>query len=204
VKRAACVVAALTAIGTPVRAQVAIDALAGVVWSSPLVRDEIVAPLTVAPQIAPSLTLGGGFPLDGRHRLGVRIGWARSDLVRTEQDGTTAILPLTMWSGSVVLERLLLRQVAAEARLGGIKYAPGGSTDGTLFQDDSPFAPLLGLGVRAWHPIGSRVAVGLHVAYDFHRFETQALKSGGFTSARTVHRLTVSANLRWSAGRATP
>jgi hypothetical protein len=182
----------------------AVDALAGVVWSSPLVRDEIVAPLTVAPQIAPSLMLGGGFPLDGRHRLGVRIGWARSDLVRTEQDETTAILPLTTWSGSVVLERLMIRQVAAEARLGGIKYAPGGDANGTIFQDDAPFAPLLGLGVRAWQPIGGRVVIGLQLAYDFHRFETQALKSGGFTSARSVHRLTVSANLRWSAGRATP
>lgn len=203
-KRAACILAALAGIGTPVSAQLAIDALAGAVWSSPLVRDEIAAPLTVAPQIAPSVVLGGGFPLDARHRLGVRIGWARSDLVRTEQDETTAILPLTMWTGSVVLERQMLRQVAAEARLGGIKYAPGGSTEGTLFQDDAPFAPLLGLGVRAWRPIGSRVAVGLHVAYDFHRFETQVLKSGGFTSARSVHRLTVSANLRWSAGRETP
>lgn len=203
-RRAACVLAAVAGLGTPARAQVAVDALAGVVWSSPLVRDEIVAPLTVAPQIAPSLMLGAGFPLDDRHRLGLRVGWARSDLVRSEADETVAILPLTTWSGSVVLERQMVRQVAAEARLGGLKYAPGGNTDGTIFQDDAPFAPLLGLGLRAWHPVGARVALGLHVAYDFHRFETQALKSGGFTSARSVHRLTVSANLRWSAGRETP
>jgi hypothetical protein len=182
----------------------AVDALAGVVWSSPLVRDEIVAPLTVAPQIAPSVSLGASLPLDARDRLGIRFGWARSDLVRTEQDETTAILPLTVWSGSVVLERLLSRQVAGEARLGGLKYAPGGDANGTIFQDDAPFAPLLGLGVRAWQPIGGRVVIGLQLAYDFHRFETQALKSGGFTSARSVHRLAVNATLRWSTRRATP
>ena len=194
----------LGVLAAPLQAQVAADAYAGAVWSSPLVKDEIVAPLTVAPQIAPSLAVGASLPLDPRYRLGLRVGWARNDLVRTELDETTAILPLTVWSGAVVLERLLARQVSAEARIGALKYAPGGNADGTIFQDDAPFAPLLGLGVRAWHPLSERLLVGLHVAYDFHRFDTQALKSGGFTSARSVHRVTVSATLRWSANRATP
>jgi hypothetical protein len=184
VRPAAWLLPALLAGASPLQAQLAADVLAGAAWSSPLVRDKIVAPLTVAPQIAPSLALGASFPLNDRYRLGLRVGWARNDLVRTEQGETTAILPLTVWSGAVVLERAVIRQVAAEARIGGLKYAPGGDTSGTIFDGDAPFVP--------------------SIAYDFHRFETQPLKSGGFTSARSVHRVTVSATLRWSAKRETP
>jgi len=204
VRPAAWLLPGLLAGASPLQAQLAADVLAGAAWSSPLVRDEIVAPLTVAPQIAPSLALGASFPLNDRYRLGLRVGWARNDLVRTEQGETTAILPLTVWSGAVVLERAVIRQVAAEARIGGLKYAPGGDTGGTIFDGDAPFVPSIGLGVRTWHPVSDRLQIGLHVAYDFHRFETQPLKSGGFTSARSVHRVTVSATLRWSAKRETP
>ena len=202
--RSACVLAALAGLGSPAGAQIAVDAMAGVVWSSPLVRDEIVAPLTVAPQIAPSVGLGALMPLDSRFRLGVRAGWSRSQLVRREADVTTAILPLDVWTGALVVERQLMSLVTAEARLGGIKYAPAGDADGTIFQDDSPFAAMIGLGFRASRPVGTRLLVGLHVGYDIHQFETQALRSAGFTFARTVHRFFVSAHLRWSASRETP
>ena len=203
-RRAACALLACAGMGTPARAQVAVDLLAGVVWSSPLARDEIVAPLTVAPQIAPSLALGVSMPLDARYRLGLRAGWARSQLVRREADETTAILPLNVWTGALVVERSVARMATAEARIGGMKYAPGGDAGGTIFQDDAPFTAVIGLGIRAYRPVGDRFLIGVHVGYDFHRFETQALKSGGFTSGRTVHRVSVSAHVRWSASRETP
>lgn len=203
-RRVAWVLAALAGLWSPARAQVALDAMAGAVWSSPLVRDEIVSPLTVAPQIAPSIGLGVLMPLDARFRLGFRAGWSRSQLVRREADQTTAILPLTVWTGALVLERRMTGFVTAEARLGGLKYAPAGSRDGTIFQDDSPFAAMIGLGLRASRPVGTRTLIGLHIAYDVHQFETQALRSAGFTFARTVHRLLVSVHLRWSASRETP
>ncbi len=197
-------VAVLAAVAAPARAQVTAEVLVGAAWSSPLVEDVIVNAITLQPQIAPGLTASVGTWLNARYHVGGRIRWARSDLKRHELGERTSVLPLTVWTGTIVFERKMWRSVAAEVWFGGIKYAAGGDADGTVFQDGSSLMATLGLGVRADRAITDRLTIGIHVGYDAHQFDTQTLRTAGFTGGRIVHRVAVSASLRWSQRHATP
>lgn len=194
----------LAAVTTAAGAQVFAEVQAGAAWSSPLVEDSIVNAITLAPQIAPVLGVAVGTQLGERYSIAGRVRWARSNLTRRELGASSTVLPLTVWSGTVVFRRTVWRRVAAELQFGAIKYAPSGDTDGTVFQDDAPLVATLGLGVRADRPISERLSVGLHVGYDVHQFDTQSLRSAGFTSGRLVHRVAVSATLRWRQRHASP
>ncbi len=196
--------AVLAAIAAPTRAQVSAEALVGATWSSALVEDVIVNAITLQPQIAPSLAVSVGTWVDERYHIGGRIRFARSDLARRELGEHTSVIPLTVWTGTLVFGRRMWRSIAAEIWFGGIKYSPSGDTDGTIFQDGSSLLATLGLGVRAEHAITDRLSLGVHVGYDAHQFETQTLRTAGFTSGRFAHRVSVSATLRWSQRHATP
>jgi hypothetical protein len=58
--------------------------------------------------------------------------------------------------------------------------------------------------VRADRPVSERLTVGVHVGYDVHQFDTQSLRSAGFTSGRFAHRVSVSVALRWRQPHASP
>lgn len=186
----------LSLLGPAAHGQFTAEIQAGAAWSSSLVEDSIVNAITLAPQLAPTVAIAVGAQLGERYGIAGRVRWARSNLQRRELGEASTVLPLTVWIGTAVLQRTMWRRVSAELQFGAIKYAPAGNTDGTVFQDDAPLVATVGAGLRAEHPIGERLAVGIHVGYDLHQFDTQSLRSSGFTSARLVHRLAVSATLR--------
>jgi hypothetical protein len=194
--RTAVVVGTLLGAGT-VQAQMSLELQAGVGVSGTLVEDAIVNVVTVRPSIGPHAGVGVMAEFAGPFHAGARIGWTHSNLEREELGARMTILPLTVWSGMFVLGARVTRAVSAEARFGAVKYAPGGDSEGTLFQDASPLAAAFGLGVRAERSLGARWALGVHAAYDLHQFETQTLRAAGFTGARTVHRITAGASIRW-------
>jgi hypothetical protein len=203
-KRAVATAVLLAAFAGSARAQLTAELQPGAAWSSPLVEDSIVNAITLAPQLAPAIGLGLGTRLGERYGIMGRVRWARSNLQRRELGDSRTVLPLTVWTGSIVLQRTMWRSVSAEVQFGATKYAPSGTTDGTVFQDDGPLLGTLGLGVRADRAVGERLALGVHVGYDLHQFDTQSLRSAGFTSGRLVHRVSVSAVLRWRKPDASP
>jgi hypothetical protein len=202
--RALTAIVLLAGVATTAHAQLFAEVQAGAAWSSPLVEDSIVNAITVAPQIAPALGVVVGTRLGERYGIAGRLRWARSNLQRQELGESITVLPLGVWTGSIVLERSMWRSVSAELQFSAIKYDPGGNADGTVFQDDAPLVATLGLGVRADRPVSERLTVGVHVGYDVHQFDTQSLRSAGFTAGRFAHRVSVSVALRWRQPHASP
>lgn len=184
-----------------VHGQVVVRLDAGAVWTSDLAQDVIVTPITVAPAVAPAVGIWIGTPLADAYQVGIRIHWAHSNVVRRELDAEFAVLPLAVWTGTMTLERRLNAWVAVEAAVGAIKYAPGSDDRrATLFQDNAPLVATVGLGARARRAVSSRWAVGAYLTYDGHQFVTQALRAGGVTGARTVHRVSGGVSVYWSVG----
>ena len=180
----------------PTYAQIFAEARAGVQLSSILVRDSINQEITVGAKPAPSIGLAVGSVLSSSWNLAFGLRWSRSDLVRRESGEDFAILPLTVWAATLAIRRPLTHWATVEGSIGGIKYAPGGEREGTIFQDDAPLLPAAGLAARAKRTLGERWGVGLEVAYDFHRFTTQALREADIGEHRSVHRVAVSVVFR--------
>lgn len=181
-------------------AQAFLEIRAGGQGSSVLVRDSINQVITVKPKAGPSIALAGGSALNDRWILSFSLRWTKSDLMRREAGQEAKLLPLTAWTGMLAVRRSLTEWASVEGSIGGIKYAPGGNPDGTIFQDDSPLVPAIGLAARIERGFGSRWETGVELAYDFHRFTTQALRVIGMGEARSVHRVAVSILLKWRFG----
>ena len=183
------------------RAQVSAELQAGAAASGILVEDVVVNVITLQPAVGPSIGLGVRSDFSGPFHAAARLHWSRSNLEREELDVRTSVLPLTVWTGTVALGVRVTPLLQAEARFGALKYAPGGETDGTIFQDEKPLVAMLGVGAVLDTRIGARWSLGLHGAIDFHQFETLTLRTAGFLGARTVHRITVGASVRWGGAR---
>jgi len=177
-------------------AQVFAEARLGAQVSSILVRDSVNQSITVGAKPAPSAVLAVSTALNERWHLAFGIRWSRSNLTRREAGQDITMLPLTVWTATLALRRPLTDWAAVEASVGGVKYAPGGNLDGTIFQDNSPFLPTAGLAARFEKTFGARWGVGLELAYDFHRFTTHALREGGIAEHRSVHRAALGVTLR--------
>ncbi len=177
-------------------AQVFAEARLGAQVSSILVRDSINQEITVGAKPAPTAVLSVGTALNERWHLAFGIRWSRSDLTRREAGQDVAMLPLTVWTATLGLRRPLNDWATVEGSVGGIKYAPGGDVDGTIFQDNAPFLPTAGLAARLEKALGARWGIGLELAYDFHRFTTHALREGGIAEHRSVHRAALGIALR--------
>lgn len=185
---AICMLAATTA-----RAQIVTELAVGATASSILVRDSIVQPFTVAPGVAPTLGLSVGTRLDDRYSVVIEARWARSTLARS--DAALDVLPLTVWSAAVALRRDVTREAHLRATAGAVRYAPAATgREATLFRDDAPLLPAVGLGAGLARPVGP-AHLGVDVAYTAHRFTTRALRADGFSGQRLVHRVTFSVSV---------
>ena len=200
----ACAIVLLASVPGSGAAQVFLEAQGGALVGSNLVRDSIVQGVTVRPQPAPTFALRIGSHLSDTYAAALSLRWARSNLIRRELDQAETIMGLTVWSGSLALRRQLAPWASVEASVGGIKYAPGSAErDGTIFQDDAPLLPTVGVGARIERRLGSRWRVGLDAAYDFHRFTTQALRATGLGQHRSVHRVAAAVIVRRTLNDAT-
>jgi hypothetical protein len=158
----------------------------GVVGSTNLVSDSIVARLSVRPNPALAVGLSGEMRVD-RYRVGATVSVSRSDLVRREPLGEFQVTRLTVWQPALYLRQPLLSWLSAEARASLFIY-DSSVRDGTLFRSGTPVTPGLGAGFRLERRLGPAVALGMSAQYDIHRFSTPALRAEGFTGQTYVHR----------------
>ena len=175
----------------------------GAIGSSNLVRDSIVEPFAVRPQVAPLLGLRAIFPVGDRYLLGGQVTVNRSDLRAVTDTSAATVTALTVWAPSLVLRTAILAWLAAEARFGALLYDPA-TPEGTLFSDGSPVAAMLGLGLALERPLTTSFRAALFLDYDAHRFTTTALSERGFTGATIVHRVAVGLSLTREFGHAAP
>ncbi|MBI4420752.1 MAG: hypothetical protein HY560_08000 [Gemmatimonadetes bacterium] len=189
--RAARLLVGFCALALPAAAQTRIGLQAGVIATSPLVRDSIVEPLSVRPDPAPTIGFWLETRLDATYRLGLGLATAWSRLARRSPSETVEVVPLTVWSPALTLRRDLRPGVSARATLGAMVYDPDHRA-GTLFSQGSPVIPVVGAGLSYDRSVGGDLLLRIDLGYDVHRFTTTALRDRGFSGERAVHRVGVS------------
>lgn len=171
-------------------AQASVHATLGARYTSTLVHDSIVTPLDVRPDVAPALTAAVDLPLAPPWKLELLADLTTSTLRRHDAGGDTApITRVWMLGVSVGLRRQLNPWLEGRAAVGGLKYLPAASIG--LFSAGSGLMPYGSLALDA-APAGlARRRLALEAGADVHRFLTPALRTTGFTDARTVYRISI-------------
>jgi hypothetical protein len=168
---------------------VAIGARVGVQFTTPLVHDSVVEPITVRVKPAPVLGLWVDAPLGQSYLIVAGVALSRSDVVAHAASGDVTLTGLTIWHPTLAVRRPIMPWLGVEARVGAIIYAPSTRT-ANLFQDGAPMDATLGAGVQVERRLGTGFAAGLSLQYDATRFTTKTLQ------ATVVHRVALSATIR--------
>lgn len=181
--------------GLPVAAaaQVGYHAAVGATWSTDIVRDVILVPITTRPGIAPTLFIGADLPLNGLYRMGLELSAGTASLTtRTpsqpnsdlDQGRITTLGALANLSGQVT------PGLRWRAGLGVLHY--GGPDDAGIFAEGGTLRALFGAGLdyqlstgHGWNPV-------ISARYDYHRFSTKELRTQGFGLEQGVQRISVS------------
>ena len=176
----------------PVRlsAQLSVQPCVGLRYTSTLAHDFLVTPFDVRPALAPAIALTLAAPLQRRWTAQASLDFSTSELERHDADGTSADLGrLSVLALTVGLRRPLRGGFTVGAAVGGLKYLPAGETG--IFRSGADGVFALAGAVASYTPSRAvgRWQLGVEARYDVHRFITPALRSEGFTSARTVHRV---------------
>ena len=174
---------------TPAAAQAAWTAQAGLAWSTLLVEDDIVDPITVRPGLAPTLLLGVALPAFPKNRLGLEVAVGRPGLDVEEEAGTRDLMTVTTLTATLGLDGRITDALRWRAGLGVISYIPG--EDEWLFADGTMTTWLVGAGLTYHHALSGALDLVGSARYDYHRFTTDALERQGFANPETVHRVTV-------------
>jgi|SRR5881628_662821 len=197
------VVAALLTVGPSVRlsAQLSLRPSLGLRYTSTMVRDTIVEPLTVRPALAPTLALTVTTPLERGWAGQATLDFSTSGLQRHDADGTTADLGrVSTLAFSVGVRRGVAPGLSAAAGAGGLKYFPANHTG--IFRQGAGSIAGLGVVTVEYAPAAAaRYGLAAQVRYDVHRFITPALQREGFDSPRTVHRVALAVRVAWQAAR---
>lgn len=180
----------LATLAPPAGAQVRLGVHTGVVASSNLLRDSIVQPFVVRPNLALALALSAETAVPGGYWAGGRLTVSRSDVEAHPSVQTEPVTTLTLWQPAVFLRHAVRPWLVAEARIGLLVYTPSPSR-GTFFRDGGPVRPLVGLGIALQRGLSRRMALEVTGTYDVHQFTTTTLESSGFTGQTIVHRVGV-------------
>ena len=177
------------------RAQVAVGARIGVLFTTDLVHDSIVEPISVQVRPAPVVGLSLEAPLGPPYVVSAGLALSRSNVVAHSATSDVRLTGLTVWHATLAVRRPIVPGLGVEARLGAVIYAPSNRT-ANLFQDGAPVDATLGAGVQLERGLGAGFTVGLALQYDATRFTTNTLKAQGFAGATVVHRVALSATIR--------
>jgi hypothetical protein len=153
-----------------------------------LVRDSIVQPFTVKPDIAFNVGFWVERPLDSAFTVSAALVTAWSQLARHEAGSTSEVVTLTTWTPTVSLSRTVYQSLRLYAKAGAIVYRAD-RTASNLFREGASPLPLIGLGGTIDHELGSGLRLTVDLGYDVHRFWTPSLRNAGFRGERTVHRV---------------
>lgn len=188
------------AVSRPLRAQLSLQPSLGLRYTSAMVRDAIVTPLTVRPALAPTLAVTVTTPLQRGWGGQATLDVATSMLERHDADGTTTDLGrLSTLAFTVGVRRGVAAGLFVAAGAGGLKYFP--ARESGIFREGSSLAGLGMVTVEYAPAAVARYGLAVQARYDVHRFITPALRSEGFDSPRTVHRVALAARIAWQAAR---
>ena len=184
-------------LAAPLEGQIALTVSAGVRYSTVLVSDVLVTPLTVRPALAPALTVSAALPLDPPWNVAAVLDVSTSEVQREDEGGgPVPITHLTTAALGVGLGRSLKTWLSGSIRFGVLKYFP--SEDVGLFQNGGPFFPFAQAALDVVPPVVSRFGLGFEVRADVHKFITDALRVEGFSDSRVVERLAL--GVTWTPG----
>lgn len=173
-------------------AQTGLYAGGGVTWSSTIVRDVILTPITTKPGLAPTIVLGGELPIGPGYRLGLELSAGTASLTTTTPSQSNSDLAQgRIWTMGALVN--LSGQVAPALRwragLGVLRYA--GPRDAGIFAQGGTTRALFGGGLdyqltsgRRWNPVVS-------ARYDYHRFASRELRTQGFGLEQGVQRISL-------------
>jgi len=175
------------ATGPALHAQVDLTARAGVMWATPLLRDDIIEEVEVRQKLAPALVLGASLPIAPRYDAGLELTLTSSGY-RASEGGTTSDLG-TIRTGSVTLglHGPISRRLRWRAGTGLLRYFPQKKTG--MFQRGGTTRFLAGAGLDYRHPMSSSWQLIASLRYDWHRFTTEELQSRGFSQSQAVQRI---------------
>ncbi|MEP7325930.1 MAG: hypothetical protein ABI836_08285 [Gemmatimonadota bacterium] len=168
--------------------QVRIGARLGATWSSTLMKDVIVNPITVKAGIAPTLALTASIPSGKKYRIGLEAVFSTAS-VKAKESGTTTDLG-SLRTAALMLAAdgpLMVRDFYFRIGVGFLKYLPSDKT-GIFLQGGSAritgnftaeYRRILRPG---WYGMGA-------IRYGLSSFTTKELQSRGFTRSQVVHRV---------------
>lgn len=182
--------AALLATGPSVTAaQVSVYVGAGARYSTALVEDVIVVPVTLRPAVAPALLLSVQDELRGPWLVDGTLDVSPGGLRRHESGTTYDAGSVTTVAVTIGVRRTFSNGIIGRLAVGGLVYT--GASDG-VFRDGSGGLMPMGSLSGAYEVRGFL----LEARYDAHRFITPALREMRFNNQRLVHRLGVTVSRR--------
>ncbi|HET8713450.1 MAG TPA: hypothetical protein VFM23_07185 [Gemmatimonadales bacterium] len=181
--------------GHPAVAQVSVRLSLGARYSTALVKDSIVVPVELRPNVAPAISLSVRDELRGPWTADATLEISPTGLKRSESGTRADAGSFTAIAFTLGLRRELHAGLAARLGAGGLVYSA--SQSGVFQRGSGGVLPLLGLGASYAPSFGARHRLELALNYDLHRFITPSLRTTGFPRPRPVHRiaLTVSGRL---------
>ncbi len=174
-------------------AQTRLYAGGGMTWSTTIVRDVILAPVTTTPGLAPTIFLGGELPISPGYRLGLELSAGTASLTtRTPSQPNSDLAQGRIWTLGALFN--LSGQVAPGLRwrggLGVLRYT--GPRDAGIFAQGGTTRALFGLGLDYQLASGHRWNPVVSARYDYHRFATRELRTQGFALEQGVQRISLS------------
>jgi hypothetical protein len=194
VRRHALLIVAATALAAGPARAAQVGFHLGMVGGTNLVSDSIVDAIAVRPNLALAIGASAEIRVE-QYLLGASLTVSRSNLVSHEQPSARTVTQLTVWNPSLYLRHPVRPWLSGDLRVGAVLYDPA-VRQGTLFRDGTPTLVALGLGLRAERRLGTRVAVGVGLHYDVHRFSTSTLRAQGFDGHTIVHRVATLVSIR--------
>ena len=181
--------------GVPaLHAQVDYNARVGVIWATPLLRDDVINEIEVRQKLGPTLVLGASLPIAPRYRAGLELGLGTSGYRSKESGGTTVDLG-TVRTGAITLglEGPISRGLHWRAGAGLLRYLP--TEDRGIFLRGGTNRFLAGAGIDYRRPLLTQWDLMASLRYDFHRFTTGELKARGFGQSQGVQRIGLTVGL---------
>ena len=175
-------------------AQVSVRASLSARFSTPLVRDSIVVPITLKPGVGPALQLSVRDDLRGPWTGDIALDVTHASLKREESGTTFDAGSFTATALTFGLRHELPKRLAARLGLGGLIYMT--ENTGVFQQGNGGIFPLIALDASYAPAFGTKRALEIALQYDVHRFMTPALRTTGFPNPRPVHRLALSVSAK--------
>lgn len=184
----------LTGAARDLHAQAEYYARVGAVGASDLLRDVIVAEVTVRQSIAPMIALGGSLPIGDRgFRANLEGIFASGTFHSTENGSSTSLGTLRTATLMLGLEGPISRNLRWRIGLGAIHYSP--SDQKGIFLSGGTTRFLAGAGADYRWPVFTKWDLMTSLRYDFHRFTTGTLDARGFSQTQGVSRVSLSVGL---------